>query len=122
MSYQFNWRENKQRIAMAEKVGRIKDFKFMAKTSLIHVEERETIGICEVYKIINPGDTAFLQYLDKVVIPSLTAIGRARWFRDTITDLAFALSNRTTQGGTGDLGDILNDFGETNTETPAPNL
>lgn len=86
------WRLTKQKISMSEKVGRI--LGFMKDTACVHVEQREEIAFCEIYKLINPDDKGFNEFLDGVAIPALVKLGQGRWYRDTITDLGFALSGR----------------------------
>lgn len=101
------WRETKEKVAMAEKVGRIKAFEFMRDTACVHIDEREVIAWCQVYKLINPEDKDFNDFLEKVAIPSLTKVGRSRWFRDQLTDLALALAMRKRGTQTEDTKDIL---------------
>lgn len=102
-----DWRQIKEKTAMAEKVGRIKEFAFMKETAMVHIEEREIIAWCYIYELINPEDKEFIDYLKKTVIPALTKLGRSRWYRDTLTDLAFALSARKRKGKTHDVKDVL---------------
>ncbi len=99
------WRLTKQKISMAEKVGRI--LGFMKDTACVHVEQREEIAFCEIYKLINPEDKEFNDFLNVVAIPALVKLGQARWYRDTITDLGFALSGRTFSWQDVDTKDVL---------------
>lgn len=86
------WRQTKEKIAMGEKVGRI--LTFMKDTACVHLDEREIIAWCKIYGMVNPDDKEFNGFLESVVVPALIKLGRARWYRDTLTDLAFALSGR----------------------------
>lgn len=79
----------------------------MQDTACVHVEERESIAWCLVYGIINPEDEKFNKFLNEIAIPSLTKVGQARWYRDTITDLGFALSALKGKGREEDTADIL---------------
>jgi len=99
------WRLTKQKISMSEKVGRI--LAFMKDTACVHVEQREEIAFCEIYKLINPDDMDFAKFLDGVAIPALVKLGQARWYRDTITDLGFALSGRKVSRVMEDVKGIL---------------
>jgi len=99
------WRMTGQKIAMSEKVGKL--LKFMQETACVHVQEREMIAMCEVYGLINPDDKEFNEYLEKVIKPSLIKVGQSRWYRDTITDLGFALSARDTTKREEDTTSIL---------------
>lgn len=95
----------KQKISMAERVGKI--IKFMNETACVHVQERELIAYCKMYPLIVKGDTKFNEYLKTVGIPALTILGQGRWYRDTITDLGFALSGGTGKAQTEDTSKIL---------------
>ena len=102
-----DWRQTKAKIAMGEKVGRIDEFKFLRETACVHVEERQDIAWMRVYQMINPEDTEFNTFLEEVAIPALKEIGRAKWYRDTITDLSLALSLRERKADTDDTTGIL---------------
>ena len=108
MSYRpFPEWDTRQKIAMGEKVGRIELFKFLQETACVHIEEREVIAWCHAYKIINPEDKEFNNFLDKIMIPVLIKVGRGRWYRDTITDLSLALSARGKSTQEEDIGEAL---------------
>lgn len=83
--------------AMSVDVGRIKDFKFLAQTACMNVDERKMIGFIEVAKKLFKGDKAFVAFLDKFAKPFFEYLGRAKWDRDVVTDLGFALANRQSR-------------------------
>jgi hypothetical protein len=92
MSKEFDWQDTGRKISMGERVGKL--IEFLRTTACVHVEERELIGWVEVYKKLFPEDKEFNEWLDKVVIPSFVTLGQGKWYRDTITDLALALSKK----------------------------
>lgn len=92
---------------MGERVGRI--IKFLQSTACVHVEERELLAWLEMYKKLFPEDKEFIVWLDERAIPSFVILGQGRWYRDTITDLALALSQKKVSSeSTEDTKDILN--------------
>ena len=102
-----DWMQRKK-IAMGTEIGVIKEFEFMKKTAMVYVDERELIAWCEAYPLINPEDEDFNELLNDVVVPVLIKVGRGRWYRDTLTDLAFALSSKGKgTGSTEDTSKIL---------------
>jgi len=109
MSYKAwsEWSKTREKIAMSQKVGKLKEFKSMQQTACVHINEREVIALCRIYQMINPEDKDFNKYLTNVAIPSLIVLGRSRWYRDTITDLGFALSGTTVSSATEDTKKIL---------------
>ena len=80
--------------AMSVDVGRIKDFKFLAETACMNVDERKMIGFCEIAKKLFKGDKKFVSFLDEFAKPFFEYMGRAKWNRDILTDLGLALSLR----------------------------
>ena len=102
-----DWRTQKLKMGMGEKVGRIKEFKDLQETACVHIEERELIAYIEVYGLVNPEDKELIKFLEEVAKPALIKIGRARWYRDTITDLSLALSFRERSKETEDTKGIL---------------
>lgn len=106
MSSKFSdWRDIQKKMSMSEKAGR--SMPFMKETACVHVEEREMIAWVESYVLLNPEDKKFVEWLMKVVKPVLMKVGRARWYRDTITDLGFALASKEKTTDTEDTKDIL---------------
>ena len=66
---------------------------FMALTSCMNQEEREFLAYIEGLKLIlkdSPEAESFIKFLDKWAIPIVQKIGRAKWGRDTVSDLGFA--------------------------------
>lgn len=100
-----DWRDTSKKIAMSERVGKI--LKFMQETACVHVEERELIAWCEVYPLIVPEDKDFIKFLKEVVKPVFVKVGQGRWYRDTITDLGFALSGKESDKKQEDTSKIL---------------
>jgi len=97
---------------MSEKAGR--NLPFMIETACVHVDEREIIAWVEAYPLICPTDTDFKKFLEEVVKPVMMKIGRSRWYRDTITDLGFALAKKGKgDSQTQDAKDILKEDVET---------
>lgn len=92
---------------MSEKAGRY--LPFMKETACVHVEEREMIAWIKAYPLICPIDKNFNKFLMEVVNPVLMKVGRARWYRDTITDLGFALASRGKDTTTEDTKNILHE-------------
>jgi len=90
---------------MSEKAGRT--MPFMKETACMHVEEREMLAWVESYGLICPEDEKFKEWLEKVAKPVLMKVGRSRWYRDTITDLGFALASREKTPQTEDTSKIL---------------
>jgi len=106
MSGKFSdWRDVAKKVSMSEKAGRT--MPFMKETACVHVEERELIAWIEAYPMISPEDKDFNEWLQKVAKPVLMRVGRARWYRDTITDLGFALASRDKKEASEDTQDIL---------------
>jgi len=101
-----DWRDTQRKISMSEKAGR--KLPFMRETACVHVQEREILAFIEAYPLICPKDKNFIKYLDETVKPVMLKIGRSRWYRDTITDLGFALAS-TGKGDvkTEDMKNIL---------------
>lgn len=91
----FDWRQFKEKISMGEKVGKI--IPFLKDNACVHVEERELIAWCEIYTVLNPEDKEFNDFLLNMAIPSLRKLGMSRWYRDILTDLALALSQKEKQ-------------------------
>jgi len=87
-----DWRNTARKVSMSEKAGQ--KLKFMRETACVHVQEREMLAFIEAYPLICPKDKTFIKFLKEVIKPVLMKIGRARWYRDTITDLGFALSTK----------------------------
>jgi len=102
-----DWRTTQQKIAMGEKVGRLKEFKDLQETACVHLEERELVAYIGVYELVNPEDKEFIKFLKEVAKPALIKIGRQRWYRDTITDLSLALSYKERSTRTEDAKDSL---------------
>jgi len=100
-----DWRDVQKKVSMSEKAGRT--MPFMKETACVHVEEREMLAWIQAYPLISPEDKDFIEFLEKVVKPVLLKVGRARWYRDTITDLGFALASREKTTQTQDAKDIL---------------
>jgi len=101
----FEWRDTSRKIAMSEKVGKL--LKFMQETACVHVEERELIAWCEAYPLICPEDKDLIKFLKEVSIPVFRKIGRGKWYRDTITDLGFALSAKQRESQDEDTSQAL---------------
>lgn len=104
----FDWRQFKEKVAMGERVGRI--VPFLKDTACVHVEEREIIAWCEIYPLLNPEDKEFNEFLKNVAVPALTKLGMSKWYRDTITDLALALSQKERGKVEESAKDILKDI------------
>lgn len=102
-----DWRDTGKKIAMSERVGKI--LKFMQEIACVHVEERELIAWCEVYPLIVPEDKDFIEFLKEVVKPVFVKVGQARWYRDTITDLGFALSLKKGKSQDEDTSNLLDE-------------
>jgi len=100
-----DWRDVAKKVSMSEKAGRT--MPFMKETACVHVEEREMLAWIQAYPLISPEDNDFIEFLEKVVKPVLMKVGRARWYRDTITDLGFALASRKKKDDSEDTGKIL---------------
>jgi len=101
-----DWRDVQRKVSMSEKAGR--NLPFMKETACVHVEEREMIAWVESYGLICPTDKKFKAWLEKVAKPVLMKVGRSRWYRDTITDLGFALASKgKDKSQTQDAKDIL---------------
>jgi len=100
-----DWRLTQRKIAMSEKVGKL--LEFMQETACVHVKEREVIGWLDAYGMINPEDEDFKKFLKEVAKPVLIRVGRAKWYRDTITDLGFALSAKEATTTEEDVSKVL---------------
>jgi len=87
-----DWRDIARKVSMSEKAGR--KLPFMRETACVHVQEREILAFIEAYPLLCPKDKKFIEFLEETVKPVMLKIGRARWYRDTITDLGFALSTK----------------------------
>ncbi len=99
----------KKKTAMGQQVGGLKDFKDMSDTALIHVEERELLAWSSCYPMICPKDKKFNKFLQEIAIPILKRVGRARWYRDIITDLSLALSSSRKGDEREDVANLLED-------------
>lgn len=95
---------------MGEKVGKIEEFKFFKDTACVHMEEREFIAFCEIYALFNPEDKEFNEELTELYIPALTKWGHSKWYRDTLTDLAFALSSKKRRDQSEDASNLLEEI------------
>ena len=87
-----DWRDTARKISMSEKAGA--KLPFMRETACVHVNEREILAYIEAYPFLCPNDKKFIEFLEETVKPIMMKIGRAKWYRDTITDLGFALSSK----------------------------
>lgn len=105
-SFRAEW-DIKKKIAMGERVGGLTEYLFMQETAMVHLEEREFIAYCKGFGILFPQAKRFIKFLEEKAIPVLTVIGRGRWYRDTITDLALALSKSGKKIDSQDAVDIL---------------
>ena len=99
--------ETARKIAMGERVGGLDDFKDMQENACVHVEERELIAWCKVFPLIFPKEKEFNKFLKETAIPALKIVGRGKWYRDTLTDLALALSSKQKGKDAEDTGDVL---------------
>lgn len=79
--------------AMSVDVGRISEFAFMKDSACMNVEERKLLAYCKVAREFFEDD-AFTEFIDKFATPLLTKLGRAKWGRDVVTDLGFALATK----------------------------
>ncbi len=77
--------------AMSEKVGHI--VPFMKESAMMGLKERELLAYCETAKRFFK-DAGFTEYIDEFAIPFIQNLGRARWGRDVVTDLGFALAGQ----------------------------
>ena len=102
-----DWRTQKQKIAMGEKVGRLKEFEDLQETACVHIEERELIAYIGVFELLNPDAKEFNEFLQTKAKPALIKIGRQKWYRDTITDLSLALSHRKRSKKSEDAKNVL---------------
>lgn len=101
------WFETRAKSTMSQQTKGIKELDFLREISCIHVEQREDIAICEGYMLINAEDEEMNPFLKEVAIPFLKKLGRARWYRDVVTDLGLALSLRSGDETKEDTKDIL---------------
>ena len=76
--------------AMSIVVGRHN--KFLQQTSCMNPEERTMIAMCEISKRLFASDEEFVGFIDEFAIPYFEYMGRAKWKRNEVTDLGFALS------------------------------
>jgi len=91
--------------AMSVDVGRLKEFQFMRESACMGVEERKLLA----YSITARDffeDEEFTAFMTEFAIPFLTKLGRAKWSRDVVTDLGFALAHRKDMRKK--LGELLN--------------
>ncbi len=100
------WRLQRQKISMSERAGRIDDLKFLQETACVHIEEREFIAFCKAFLVFFPK-SKMRGTLEKKFMASALIVGRGRWYRDTITDLGFALSKSTKEPMGEDASAIL---------------
>ena len=109
MSYKgySDWRSVQEKISMSEKIGALKQFKDLQESACVHVEQRELIAWCHAYGIINPQDKGFKDFLEKIAIPVLVRVGRAKWYRSEVSDLGLAMSTRKRVSKTEDTRDVL---------------
>ena len=109
MSYKgyADWRGEKQKVSMSEDIGVLERFKDLQESACVHVEERELIAWCHAYGIINPQDKGFKDFLEKIAIPVLVRVGRAKWYRSEVSDLGLALSTRKRVSKSEDTGKVL---------------
>lgn len=76
---------------MSVDVGRL--LPFMKDSACMGLEERKLLAYSETASDFFE-DAEFKEFIDKFVKPFLTKLGRAKWSRDVVTDLGFALSGR----------------------------
>lgn len=79
--------------AMSVDVGRIGEFKFMKESACMGLEERKLLAYSLTARDFFE-DEEFSAFIDEFVKPFLTKLGRAKWSRDVVTDLGFALATR----------------------------
>ena len=78
--------------AMSVDVGRL--IPFLQETSCMNVDERKMIALCEIAKKMFEGHKKFVSFLDEFAKPFFQYMGWAKWNRDIVSDLGFALSKR----------------------------
>jgi len=91
--------------AMSVDVGRLKEFEFMRDSACMGLEERKLLAYSETARDFFE-DAEFTAFIDEFAIPFLTKLGRAKWSRDVVTDLGFALAMR--KDARKKLGELLN--------------
>lgn len=105
----FDWRESRHKISMGERVGKL--IPFLKQTACIHLNERELIAWLKIYALLNPQEIEFNKWLEKTAIPAFQYLGWGNWYRDTITDLALALSRgKASDKAIQDMKDVLVDY------------
>ncbi len=80
--------------AMSVDVGLIHPF--MRESAMMGLKERELLAYC-VTAIDVVKDAEFTEYIKEFAIPFIQNLGRARWGRDVVTDLGFALASRPSR-------------------------
>jgi hypothetical protein len=109
----FDWRNTGQKISMGERVGKL--VPFLKDTACVHVNERELIGNVRAFQVLlddtDPESKEFKDWLTQKAIPALTYIGLGKWYRDTITDLALALSKKKVRQESEDLSGLYEELG-----------
>lgn len=80
---------------MSVDVGKI--IPFLGNTSCMNVEERKYLALIETIKGMFKDDKEFIKFLEQEVKPFFENMGRARWNRDIVSDLGFALSLRKSR-------------------------
>lgn len=80
--------------AMSTDVGRLGEFAFMKLSACMGLEERKLLAYTLTAREIF-NDREFSEFIDGFAVPFLTKLGRAKWGRDVVTDLGFALAFRS---------------------------
>ena len=93
--------------AMSVDVGRLAEFDFMKLSACMGLEERKLLAYSVTARDFFE-DEEFTAFMDEFAIPFLTKLGRAKWSRDVVTDLGFALAHKTDRRRK--LGERLLDF------------
>lgn len=78
--------------AMSVDVGRANEF--LKDTACMNPEQRVTLALCETMKELFKEDVEFTAFMNDIVIPFYSKLGWAKWGRDVVTDLGFALANQ----------------------------
>lgn len=78
--------------AMSVDVGRANEF--LKNTACMNPEQRVTLALCETTKEIFKEDKEFVEFMNDIAIPFYEKQGWAKWGRDVVTDLGFALSKQ----------------------------
>lgn len=106
----------RKKTAMGQQVGVLPLYQDLKETACVHVDQRELIAWCKAFPTLFPAENQeekdFAEFLTKQAIPTLQAVGRARWYRDIITDLALALSSKDKGATSEDVGKLLDESTE----------